>query len=227
MKAQRSQGRKAMVEECRLCGVQAQLRHSHVVPKLMFRSMQRFGPEIMPHQTGPERTRPRPGHAKEYMLCAGCENQFSTYEQVAGRFLADLNRYQPRPGERIIQWSSLDYAHLKLFFLSILWRCAVAEHPLSRQIDLGPPTHQTDGASTNRGPGRPGGIPGSPSPCRSAGHRQVRRGDRRPFRCARVGDAYSSWWDTESRSPGSRTHAVRASRTRRGYSERTVPGTSK
>ena len=137
MKVQRSRGRKAVVEECRLCGVEAQLQHSHVVPKLMFRSMQRFSPGIMPHRTGGGESRPRPGHIKEHMLCSKCEGQFSRYEQVAGRFLASFNRYQPRALDEAVQWEDLDYANLKLFFLSMLWRCAVTRSPMTHKVDLG------------------------------------------------------------------------------------------
>ena len=103
----------------------------------MFRPMQRLAPgtSLMVDSTeGPS----RPGHLKEYMLCSGCEGQFSTYERIAGRFLADLNQYSLRGPERRIRRSSLDYANLKLFFLSALWRCAVARDPMTRQVDLGP-----------------------------------------------------------------------------------------
>ena len=136
MKAQRSRGRKAVVEECRLCGVEAQLQHSHVIPKLMFRSMQRFAPGVMPHRTGGGESRPRPGHIKEHMLCSECEGEFSRYERVGGQFLACFNRYRPRPLEEMVQWEELDYANLKLFFLSMLWRCAVTQSPMTPKVDL-------------------------------------------------------------------------------------------
>ena len=82
MKAKASRGRKAVLGGCRLCGVGAQLQHSHVIPKLMFRSMQRFAPGVMPHRTGGGECRPRPGHIKEHMLCSECEGEFSRYERV-------------------------------------------------------------------------------------------------------------------------------------------------
>ena len=73
--------------------------------------------------------KPRPGHLKEYMLCSRCEKQFSAHEQVAARFLADLNRLQLRAYKHQIRRSSLDYPSLKLFFLSVLWRCAIVRDP--------------------------------------------------------------------------------------------------
>ena len=136
MKAKASRGRKAVLGGCRLCGVQAQLQHSHVIPKLMFRSMQRFAPGVMPHRTGGGESRPRPGHIKEHMLCSECEGEFSRYERVGGQFLACFNRYRPRPLEEMVQWEELDYANLKLFFLSMLWRCAVTQSPMTPKVDL-------------------------------------------------------------------------------------------
>ena len=82
--------------------------------------------------------RSRPGHLKEYMLCPRCEEQFSAHERIAARFLADLNQCQLRAREPKIRRSYLDYANLKLFFLSVLWRCAVARDPMTSQVDLGP-----------------------------------------------------------------------------------------
>lgn len=126
-----------VVEECRLCGVVAELQHSHVIPHLMFRPMQRLAPGT-PLRFQPSAGGSRPGHLKEYMLCAACEAQFGTHERVAGRFLNELNEYKLRPREREIRRSSLDYAHLKLFFLSVLRRCAVAHDSMTRHVDLGP-----------------------------------------------------------------------------------------
>ena len=137
MNAQTSPRPDPDVEECRLCGAASRLQHSHVIPRLMFRPMQRLAPGT-PHRVESREGRSRPGHLKEYMLCAGCEDQFGTHERVAARFLTDVNHYQLRAGERTIRRSSLDYAHLKLFFLSVLWRCAVARDPMTRQVGLGP-----------------------------------------------------------------------------------------
>lgn len=127
----------SVFRECRLCRVPSQLEHSHIISRLMFRPMGRLasGTPIRVDSLGGTS---RPGHLKEYMLCPSCEDQFSAHERIAARFLADLNQYQPRAHERSIRKSSLDYASLKLFFLSLLWRCAVARDPITRATDLGP-----------------------------------------------------------------------------------------
>ena len=137
MKAHTSRDVEAALEDCRLCQAPSQLLHSHVIPRLMYRQMGRLAPGT-PIRFDSLEGRSRPGHLKEYMLCSRCEGQFSAHETVAAHFLADLNQVQIRAREREIRRSSLDYANLKLFFLSVLWRCAVARDPITRMVELGP-----------------------------------------------------------------------------------------
>ena len=137
MKAHTSRTADPPFGECRLCRIPAQLRHSHVIPRLMFLPMARLAPGP-PMRVASSEGRSRLGQLKEYMLCPQCEEQFNVHERIAARFLADLNQYQLRAHERKIRRSNLDYASLKLFFLSVLWRCAVARDPMTSQVDLGP-----------------------------------------------------------------------------------------
>ena len=71
------------------------------------------------------------------MLCPKCENQFSRYERAGGLFLAELNSLSRQADPYPIRLSSLDYHRIKLFFLSLLWRCTVCTDPLTGRIDLG------------------------------------------------------------------------------------------
>ena len=137
MKAYTSRNPEADLRACRLCQVPSQLRHSHIIPRLMYRPMGQLAPGT-PIRVDHLESKSRPGHLKEYMLCSSCEKQFSAYESVGARFLADLNQTRPQAQERTIRKFSLDYPSLKLFFLSVLWRCAVARDPIAREVDLGP-----------------------------------------------------------------------------------------
>ena len=137
MKVHTSRNAEAELRACRLCQVPSQLRHSHVIPHLMYRPMGRLAPPGPPIRVDCLEGWSRPGHLKEYMLCRKCEEQFSAHERVAAKFLADINQIQLRAHERRIRKTSLDYSKLKLFFLSVLWRCAVARDPTTRMINLG------------------------------------------------------------------------------------------
>ena len=111
------------LRKCPLCQVPSKLHHSHIIPRLMYRPMSRLFSGT-PIRVSSQEGKLRPGHLKEHMLCSRCENQFSGHERVAARFLTDLNQIQLQGHERSIRRSSLDYPSLKLFFLSVLWRCA-------------------------------------------------------------------------------------------------------
>ena len=153
MKAHTSRDLEAALEDCRLCQVPSRLLHSHVIPRLMYRPMGRLAPGT-PIRVDSSEGKSRPGHLKEYMLCSGCEKQFSAHEHVAARFLADLNRLQLQAYEHRIRRSSLDYPSLKLFFLSVLWRCAIARDPITRMVDLGPRLHKLTALLQANEPGK-------------------------------------------------------------------------
>ena len=88
------------------------------------------------------------------MLCSRCENQFCGHERVAERFLTDINQIQLQAHERSIRRSSLDYPSLKLFFLSVLWRCAVARDPMTWMVNLRPRLSKMTALLQANDPGR-------------------------------------------------------------------------
>ena len=141
------------LRKCRLCQVPSQLHHSHIIPRLMYLPMARLVPGT-PIRVSSQKGKPRPGHLKEHMLCSRCENQFCGHERVAERFLTDINQIQLQAHERSIRRSSLDYPSLKLFFLSVLWRCAVARDPMTRMVDLGPRLSKMTALLQANDPGR-------------------------------------------------------------------------
>ena len=155
MKAPTSGDLEAALENCRLCQVPSRLLHSHVIPRLMYRQMGRLAPGT-PIRVDSWEGRSRPGHLKEYMLCSNCEKQFSAYEQIAARFLTNLNQIKLRAHEHQIGKTSLDYPNLKLFFLSVLWRCAIARDPITRMVDLGPRLHKLTALLRANEPGKQG-----------------------------------------------------------------------
>lgn len=136
MKAHTSRNLEADLRACRLCRVPSQLRHSHIIPRLMYRPMGQLAPGT-PIRVDYLESKSRPGHLKEYMLCSRCEGRFSAYETVAALFLTDINQIPLRAHEHRIRKSALNYSSLKLFFMSVLWRCAVARDPITRMINLG------------------------------------------------------------------------------------------
>ena len=122
---------------CQLCGLDSALRLSHVIPKFMFRPMSRLSQETPTRFSSQERGN-RPGHLKERLLCESCEQRFSNYERPASEFLRTLNETRIESDTQPIRQTSLDYGRLKLFFLSVLWRCAMCTDGIVRHVNLGP-----------------------------------------------------------------------------------------
>lgn len=93
---------------------------------------------------------------KERLLCAACEEKFSKHEVYVRELLYGT---QPAPLKKLLLGTSLsndsghdllldlrkvvgvDYAHLKLFQMSVLWRASVASGRFFRNVSLGA-THE-------------------------------------------------------------------------------------
>jgi hypothetical protein len=75
------------------------------------------------------------------ILCEECEPIFGDWDNYALRFLMEgppwkaLYAQNQRVGYEIWEY---DYKNLKLFFLSLLWRASVSQHPFYRRVNLGP-----------------------------------------------------------------------------------------
>src|SRR5438128_878337 len=126
---------------CRLCEQDRSLRKSHVAPKFLWKTSGMTGdkrsfsirstthPHLSEHH--------RQDGFKEHLLCEDCEGQFSRYEDYSRRIL--FGRKSPvlqRPAGHYI-WDGLNYAKLKLFQMSLLWRMGISSHPYYAHVKLG------------------------------------------------------------------------------------------
>ncbi len=127
---------------CRLCGQERQLRRSHIYPKFTFNRMKaREGGFI--RFDGRRRQwerRNRQDDCFEYLLCQACESLFQPWESAVARFIRTgiLDEIRPLPGRRYNVIHVPDYAAVKLYLMSLLWRCHAARADQFRHVDLGP-----------------------------------------------------------------------------------------
>ncbi len=127
---------------CKLCRARAELRKSHVLSDMLYDNV--IDPGSHPRmvvvrdvEQGRVSDKTRQTGFRERLLCDKCETQFSGYESYAARHF--FNAKLPPPSEgALITMRVNDYAKLKLFFLSLLWRVSVAEGEFFRCVDLGP-----------------------------------------------------------------------------------------
>ena len=75
---------------------------------------------------------------REYLLCQKCETYLSKSEDYVRRFLYGGTGYYVRQEGPISFLSGLNYHHIRICFLSILWRMSVSTLPVFKAVDLGP-----------------------------------------------------------------------------------------
>ena len=95
----------------------------------------------------------------EGILCRDCEDQFAVTDDYGQLLLLkSLSEAEPitQDGTIIaIVFKRFDYAKLKLFVLSVLWRASVSSHPFYAKIDLGPHETRARNLFLTKDPGSP------------------------------------------------------------------------
>jgi hypothetical protein len=129
---------KAQIDNrCRLCGVEAALRKSHVIPEWLYTPLydeiHRY--HVINAGLDADRRFEQKG-LRERLLCQSCETKFSVYEGYARGVLfggQDITVVKYGNG---IELRDLDYVKLKLFQLSLLWRAGVARQDFFSKVNL-------------------------------------------------------------------------------------------
>jgi hypothetical protein len=124
--------------QCALCLQDRTLCNSHIVPQFIFKHVQGDDGEFFVVKTGEEPPSTFYKSFSEKLLCEGCETLFSRWEHYASQFFYGG---MPLSGERrgdVIEMQGLDYAMMKLFFMSLLWRFGITSNPWFKGTRLGP-----------------------------------------------------------------------------------------
>jgi hypothetical protein len=76
------------------------------------------------------------------IVCAQCESIFSPWDDYAQKLLLAKpieDQYVIKDGQKIAYVETgIDYAKLKLFFISLLWKAAVSNHYFFSRVNVGP-----------------------------------------------------------------------------------------
>jgi hypothetical protein len=129
---------------CRLCEKPAELRKSHILPNLAYSEVIETSSHprmvvVRNSQDGPITDKSHQTGFRERLLCENCEGQFSEYEVYASNNLLNLTLPLPQSARDLLNTIQVsDYAKLKLFLISLLWRVGVARHDFFGCVDLGP-----------------------------------------------------------------------------------------
>jgi hypothetical protein len=126
---------------CRLCGTNARLVDSHIIPRAFF-NIEHDQPAKMLSNSRGSWPRRAPIGVYDQIVCESCERSFSIYDQYAAETLLQGRRtiktiyFKGRPLAYLI--ADIDYRLLKLFAIAVVWRASVARHHFYARVSLGP-----------------------------------------------------------------------------------------
>lgn len=122
---------------CRLCLEEKPLQKSHIVPEFVYKELYNNKHQLFA-LSGTRKARILYKGAREPLLCWDCEQEFSRYEDYAAKTLFRRGAARGVAQGQFRVLSGLDYANLKLFLLSILWRFGETSLPMLTGARLGP-----------------------------------------------------------------------------------------
>ncbi len=135
--------REKRLEICKLCGIECgSLVKSHIIPKGLYG-------EVIKDPTGPAKLVPfelekRPAKSQtgvySRIVCGDCEGLFAQWDDYAIRLLRDREPEMINAnGETVaFTFDDVDRNALLLFYISLLWRSEVSDHPFFTSVKLGP-----------------------------------------------------------------------------------------
>jgi hypothetical protein len=125
---------------CRLCKDDHNLKNSHVIPEFFYKPIYDSKHHLLMRKAGKlVQTRPLQKGIREKLLCEGCEQQLGRNEKYVREVLFGGTEISMQRFPNKLVLSHLDYAKVRLFFLSLIWRMSVAsEHAMWKNINLGP-----------------------------------------------------------------------------------------
>jgi len=125
-----------MVGICKLCGASSKLRKSHILPEFCYQRL--YDPlhryNIVSNDPSVQIGQQQKG-LRERLLCQDCESKFSRWETYSSSVLRGSVK-GVRSGDSIFL-EGLNYAHLKLFLLSLIWRAGVSTQRVFQETKLG------------------------------------------------------------------------------------------
>jgi len=129
---------------CRLCERDVPLIQAHIIPRPFYR-MSDATPstaKVLSNRPGDHPKRVRTGFYDTGILCGPCDERIGIWDQYGAQvFVRELPTLAPQPNaERPVAFMrrTFDFARLRLFLLSVLWRAGVSSLDMFRRVRLGP-----------------------------------------------------------------------------------------
>lgn len=155
--------------KCKLCLLEKPLIKAHIIPEFMYADLyneqHRFYEFSIDEIRDGKTLKPfiQIGEFDKEILCAECDNErLGSLEKYAQKLLfgqnltpvetPDCSNYE-LGGYEFSECTNIDYARIKLFLLSILWRSHLTKRSKFSSIDLGPHADKIRDMIWNSSPG--------------------------------------------------------------------------
>lgn len=123
-----------MLNKCKLCGQEKELKKSHSIPRTFFASIKQDGKCVIFENN--ESTLRGNFDPKEFMLCGDCESflskEYEAYGTKVLRGYKNVKKYEDN-----IVFSNFKYEKFYLYLVSILWRSSIANNEHYTEVSLG------------------------------------------------------------------------------------------
>ena len=142
---------------CKLClDESVELRHSHILPEFLYTGVydekhRTVGVDPRPEQ----KDRVLQKGLREDLMCEQCEGLLSGIERYGAEILRDLPSTESCKAGDIVWKRGIDYARFKLFQMSLVWRCSIAQSLTFSNVALGPHEETVRSMLLGRNPGEP------------------------------------------------------------------------
>jgi hypothetical protein len=129
---------------CQYCREDKRLIKAHIIPEAFFRRIrgEQNSLRLISNKENEYSKRAPIGVYDRNILCIECERIFGTWDNYAQDFLNGVPQSATpiRYGNSIIGYEVpyYNYATLKLFFISLLWRAGISKHSFYAKVKLGP-----------------------------------------------------------------------------------------
>jgi hypothetical protein len=133
---------RAKTSTCRSCEKSAQLIKAHIIPSSFYQPLRVTGlPKEYSTAPGVYSKRRPNGIYDKGILCAACDNSLGRWDGYAAKVLCrplgDFGDVEQIKTQERFVLHPVEYKALKLFFVSLLWRCHISTHTFFEQVNLG------------------------------------------------------------------------------------------
>ncbi len=149
---------------CRFCGAEGSLIKAHVVPASLYdKSSDKTEALVLVNSDTPGRvSRSWTGIYDQELVCRRCEDLWDSWDSCAAVFLREIDKQADplRDGGELVglRVNDYDFDRLKLFFLSVAWRCGASQRKEFSMVNLGPYEEKLKEAIETKNPDHPAGF---------------------------------------------------------------------